>query len=265
MIRRETVSRLLYVSNLSFSCCLLPVICILYVIKYLNSRQSSIFTLPYYSLFLILFFVFGGTLFIAIIQLKKIVLNWFVCMYISCGLNIYGLVVHAIYVTFTIWFVPLARLLTSGICVCIETLHTILMFNYANNTHYAEVYAVRLALVSCLFIDEMVQFIESPAIIYSNQANYRYMLIEASIVYAVVIIGTSAALKSLFMLVTGSIVLLSWTLSYSTDSTLYLVLIIESIISIVSLCVISIYYCARFWKRGRSIRSGRETSNIIGL
>lgn len=261
MDKRDAISRVLNVCNLSFSCCLLLVVCTLYAIKYLKNRQSSIFTLPYYSLSLILLFVVAGTLLLSIIQFKRTVLDWFVCKYISCGLNIYGLVIHVIYLVFTIWFVPLARLLACGICVCVETLHTILIFNYANNIHYAEVYAVRLALASCLFIDEIVQFIESPANMYEGQADYKYMLIEASIVYTIVIIGASAALRSLFMLFIGSIVLLSWTVSSSSESTLWLILIVESTMSIISFCIISVYHSVRLWKRRKGVRL-EESNNL---
>lgn len=253
MIKRDSVSRLLYICNLSFSCCLLVVVCALYVMEYFTGRESSTFTLSYYALFLILAFIVGGTLFMGIIQLRKTVLNWFVCRYISCGLNIYGLLVHAIYLIFVIWFVPLARLLASGLCVFIETLHTILLFNYASSIHYTAAYATRLALVGCLFIDQMVQFIELSTNISGNETNHKYMLIEASILYTVIIIGSSAALRSLSMSFVSSIVLLSWTLSSSVEGTLHLVLIIESIISIISLGAISAYHGLQFRRRKRAI------------
>lgn len=188
-----------------------------------------------------------------IIQLRKTVLNWFVCGYISCGLNVYGLIMHAIYIIFVIWFVPLARLLASGLCVFIETLHTILIFNYASSIHYTAAYATRLALASCLFIDQMVQFIELSINISGNKTNYKYMHIEASILYTVIVIGSSAALRSLSMSFVGTIVLLSWTLSSSAEETLHLILMIESIISVISLGAIGVYHGLQFWRRKRNI------------
>ena len=255
MLKHDSISRLLYICNLAFSCCLLTVVCTLYAIEYLNGRQSSCFTLSYYALIPALVFVAGGTLFMGIIQLRRTILNWFVCRYISCGLNVYGLIVHTIYLSFVIWFVPLARLLANGLCVIIETIHTILLFNYANNIYYTEAYAARLALVSCLFIDQIVQFIELSTSMSSNQTNHKNMLMEATILYTVVIIGASAALRSLSMSFIGSVVLLSWTFSSSSKSTLHLILIIEAIMSTVSFIIIGVYHGLKFWDRRRANHS----------